>query len=191
MSLSSFINICCLVLHRGCTSSIIWFQFKYLFPGYNFTIMIDCARYFLFFFFVFCLKLCFKMIAVSKRCWFDPNINSVCTEDHICTVSFYTTIAENKFCLHSLSNRNHFKTWNIYIRCSFVLFDGHLGPLWLIQLFQCIIALLPVLFKRVLQSIFSKTAYPESMNFFDSGEPSFKLKTLSSVKIFFLEFLKR
>lgn len=90
--------------------------------------MIDCARYFLFFFFfVFCLKLCFKMIAVSKRCWFDPNINSVCTEDHICTVSFYTTIAENKFCLHSLSNRNHFKTWNIYIRCSFVLFDGHWG----------------------------------------------------------------
>lgn len=47
------------------------------------------------------------MVAVSEGCWFDSNIR-VCTVDHFCTVSFYPTIAGDKFCLHSLTSRNHF-----------------------------------------------------------------------------------
>lgn len=47
------------------------------------------------------------MVAASEGCWFDSSI-SVCTVDHFFTVSFYPTIAGDKFCLHSLTSRNYF-----------------------------------------------------------------------------------
>lgn len=63
------------------------------------------------------------MVAASEGCWFDSSI-SVCTVDHFCTVSFYPTIAGNKFRLHSLTSRNHFLNLEFTLDAVFVLFGG-------------------------------------------------------------------
>lgn len=114
--MSSFMHIMLFIGSQSCTS-IIWFHlwqtvqeiFFFLFSVRNYVIK--------------------KMVAVSEGCWFDSSI-SVCTVDHFFTVSFYPTIAGDKFCLHSLTSRDHFL--NLEFTLDAVLCYS-VGPLWFLH----------------------------------------------------------